>query len=343
MAEADPGIFSGLRLVPERVIASEAELDQALRQARAPFVVRGLVRSWPLVEAGLRSADEARRYLLRHHRDVPYPVTVGLPGGGARLFYDDTMQMNFRVMKARLVEIFTKMAEMEEAPQAPAIYLASIDTDQFFPGFNQDNSAPLGSRKPMRSIWIGSRTRVAAHNDIPDNLACVAVGQRRFSLFPPDQIDNLYVGPLDNTPAGRAVSIVDFHEPDFDRFPRFRTALDHAQIAELEPGDAVFIPSLWWHHVEGTAAFNALVNYWWRDAPAYLGKPEDALLHAILAIRDLPDADKEQWRDLFTRYVFENGPEVTAHIPEHARGVLAPLTSETAGRLRAKLLRNLSR
>ena len=137
--------------------------------------------------------------------------------------------------------------------------------------------------------------------------------------------------------------MVDFSSPDLERFPRFAEALDNAQVAELEPGDAVFVPSLWWHHVEGLAPFNVLVNYWWRDAPSYLGQPEDALFHAILALRDLPGADKARWRALFDHYVFTNGADVTQHLPPEARGILAPLDAETAGQIRAKLLRSLSR
>ena len=137
--------------------------------------------------------------------------------------------------------------------------------------------------------------------------------------------------------------MVDFSSPDLERFPRFAEALAHAQVAELEPGDAVFVPSLWWHHVEGLAPFNVLVNYWWRDAPSYFGRPEDALFHAILALRDLPEADKARWRALFDHYVFTNGADVTQHLPPEARGILAPLDAEAAGQIRAKLLRSLSR
>jgi hypothetical protein len=190
---------------------------------------------------------------------------------------------------------------------------------------------------------MGTRTRIAAHNDFPDNLACVAVGRRRFTLFPPDQFRNLYLGPIDNTPAGRAVSMVDLHAPDFAAHPRFREALHHAMVAELEPGDAIHIPSMWYHHVEGLDPFNVLLNYWWRDTPRWLGQPQDALNLAIMAIRDLPDDEKAHWRDLFEYYVFSNGDEVVAHIPEEARSVLAPLTPESAARIRAYLLRQLSR
>jgi hypothetical protein len=340
LAEADPRI---LPPVAEREVASPAALDEALRTATTPFVVRGLVADWPLVAAARRSADDARAYLLAHARELPFAVSVGKPGSGGRLFYDEAMGMNFGMTRARLPDIFSKIAAVEDQADAPPIYLASIDLHQFFSGLAEANTVPLGSRTPLASIWIGTRTRIAAHNDFPDNLACVAAGRRRFTLFPRDQFRNLYLGPVDHTPAGRAVSMVDFHAPDLPRFPRFAEALRHAQVAELDAGDALYIPAMWWHHVEGLAPFNVLVNYWWRDTPAWLGQPQDALNHAMMAIRDLPADEKAHWRALFDHYVFENDESVTAHIPEAARSVLAPLTPESAGRIRAFLLRALSK
>jgi hypothetical protein len=329
--------------IPEEATARGAELDARLKGARAPFVIRGLVADWPLVEAGLRSAAEARAYLLKLRRDRPFTVSIGAPGSGGRLFYDDAMGMNFRMGRAGLGEIFAGIEANEGHADAPAIYLSSVDVHDYFDGLHEANHVDLGTRELLSSIWIGTRTRIAAHNDFPDNLASCAVGRRRFTLFPPEQFANLYLGPIDHTPAGRPVSMVDLKKPDFAAFPRFREALEHAVTTELEPGDAVFIPSLWWHHVEALEPFNVLVNYWWRDSPRYLGQPQDALNHAMLAIRDLPDAEKAMWRALFDHYVFENGEEVTAHIPPDARGVLAPLTPESAGRLRANLLRGLTK
>ena len=162
-------------------------------------------------------------------------------------------------------------------------------------------------------------------------------------LFPPDQLENLYVGPLDFTPAGQSISLVDFHEPDFEKYPKFREALRHAQVADLAPGDAIFIPGMWWHHVEGLDSFNVLINYWWRNTPAYLGTPLDALNHALLSIRDLPAAQREIWRNIFEHYVFAPDEDVTAHIPEDRRGVLAPVDEISARRLRALLLKRLNR
>lgn len=334
--------IAGLARVAEER-GDPADLDARLEGAQEPVVLRGLARDWPLVKTGLVGGQAARDYLGAKARDRAFPVQIGAPGGGDRLFYDADMGMNFQSAQGPLPAILDGIAANEDKPDAPAIYLSSIDMGAFFDGLDEENSLPMGHRRPLESIWIGSRTRIAAHNDVPDNLAVCAVGRRRFTLFPPDQFANLYVGPLENTPAGRPVSMADLREPDFERHPRLREALDRAQVAELKPGDALFIPSLWWHHVEGLAAFNVLVNYWWRDAPGFLGKPEDALFHAILAIRDLPDRGKAQWRALFDHYVFDNHPDAHAHLPDGARGILAPLTAETAGQIRAKLLRSLSR
>jgi hypothetical protein len=342
MAEADPGIFDTITPIREIAIGDAADLDRLLHDADTPFVVRGLVADWPLVEAGRRSGREARAYLLGRRRDRPFTVSVGEPASGGRLFYDDAMGMNFRTMRAKLPEIFAKIDEVEATDAALPIYLASIDVHEYFDGLHKANHVELGDRECLASIWMGTRTRIAAHNDVPDNLACVAVGRRRFTLFPREQFRNLYLGPVDNTPAGRAVSMVDFHQPDFAAHPRFREALQHAQVAELEAGDALYIPALWWHHVEGLEPFNVLVNYWWRETPRWLGQPQDALNHAMLAIRDLPEDQKQHWRDMFDYYIFGSGDEVTAHIPKTGRSVLGPLTPDIAGRLRAYLLRQLS-
>lgn len=340
---AEPAdILADLPRVAEESV-SPAGLDARLAGAERPFVVRGLAADWPLVRAGLESGDAARAYLNSLGRETKLTGTIGEPGGGERLFYNAEMGMNFRSAQGPLDGFLQLMARAETDPAAQTIYLSSIDMRHYFNGLAEANSLPLGERRPLESIWIGTPTRIAAHNDVPDNLAVCAVGKRRFTLFPPEQFANLYPGPLENTPAGRPVSMVDLRQPDFETYPRFREALAHAQVAELEPGDALFIPSLWWHHVEGLAPFNVLVNYWWRDAPHFLGKPEDALFHAILALRDLPEGDKARWRALFDHYVFANGEAVTQHLPPAARGILAPLTAETAGQIKAHLLRSLSR
>jgi len=330
--------------VREEEVPGSAALDALLAQSETPFVVRGIATHWPLVIEGRKSAREARAYLLARARNREFTVSMADPSEGGRLFYDEAMQVNFRMGTGRLPDIFAGFdkAEGAEEGQVPTVYLGSIDVQHFFEGLHEANHIPLSGRDAMASIWIGNATRIAAHNDFPDNLAVCAVGRRRFTLFPPEQFQNLYLGPIDITPAGRPISMVDFAEPDLARHPRFEQALDAAQVVELEPGDALFIPTNWYHHVEGLAPFNVLVNYWWRDTPRFLGQPQNALHHAILAIRDLPEAERATWRALFEHYVFSGGEAARAHVPEAGRGVLAPLDAAAARRMHAFLLRSLN-
>ena len=71
-------------------------------------------------------------------------------------------------------------------------------------------------------IWLGNAITTPTHLDEWNNIGCVVAGRRRFTLFPPEQIANLYIGPLDFAPTGAPMSLVSLHEPDFERFPRFR-------------------------------------------------------------------------------------------------------------------------
>nr|WP_254460114.1 cupin-like domain-containing protein [Xanthomonas sacchari] len=319
---------------------------QTLVAAGEPVVLRGIARDWGLVQAGVRSTQEALAYLRGFDAGTPVPYSFGGPEIEGRPFYNaDFTELNFEVRRATLSQVLDALADTFEDPRPPTYYVASLRTERALPGFAQANDAglaALGIDAPP-SIWIGNRVTASCHFDTPDNLACCAVGRRRVTLFPPEQIDNLYPGPLEPTPGGQVVSVVDIDRPDFARHPRFRDALASARHAELEPGDALFIPSMWWHHVRSLAPFNVLVNYWWRSAPAFLPSPLPALQHAMWALRDLPAREKQAWATLFDYYVFGPGERAGQHLPEAARGELAPFDEARARRTRAQLLARLNR
>jgi hypothetical protein len=316
-------------------------IPDAVACATEPLVLKGLVADWPAVRAGAAGAAD---YLRGHYRDATVGAWFGPPGIEGRFFYnDDLTGFNFRAELSKLDAVLDAIERHRDDVHPPAIYVGSTTVDTCLPGFRAENDLGLGDRQALMSIWIGNRTRIAAHHDLPDNLACVVAGHRRFTVLPPEELENLYIGPLDFTPAGQSISLVDFRRPDLARFPRFARALDRARVAELDPGDALFIPSMWWHHVEALDALNVLVNYWWRRSPDWMDAPINALMLAILSVRDLPVEQRAHWQHLFRHYVFEAGPATTSHIPEPARGVLAPLDASVARALRAQLLRKLNR
>jgi len=314
---------------------------QELLASGQPAVLRGLASDWGLVQAGLRSMPDAMDYLRSHYNGQPVTYSYGSPEVAGRPFYnDDFTALNCEVRRSLLGDVLDEIAAHAPDVNPPTYYVASLLVDSRLPRFREENDLDLDTHgvDAPPSIWIGNRVTASCHYDALYNIACCAVGRRRFTVFPPEQIDNLYPGPLEPTPGGQVVSVVDFGAPDFERYPRFREALASAQAAVLEPGDAVFIPSLWWHHVQGLEAFNVLVNYWWSSVPAYIPTPMHALYHALWTIRDRPERERQAWRAIFDYYVFGDPERAGEHLPEAARNVLGPIDETMARQLRAMLI-----
>jgi hypothetical protein len=339
--------FSSLAAVAERSDCHPDALPlAALCDAAEPVVLRGIARDWSLVQAGRRSPEEAMALLRAHDSGRSLQYSRGGPEIAGRPFYtDDCSALNFEVQRGSLSSLLEAIVTHRDDPQPPTYYLASLPIDDNLPGLRAGNDLDFAASgiAVQPSIWIGNRVTASCHYDAPNNLACCTVGQRRFTLFPPEQVANLYPGPLDPTPGGQVVSMVDIANPDLLRYPRFAQALAQARTVVLEPGDAVFIPGMWWHHVQSLQPFNVLVNYWWSSVPAHLPSPMPALYHALWAIRDRPAAEKEAWRALFDYYVFGPAERAGEHLPEQARHALGPIDPTLARQLRALLLGRLNR
>lgn len=314
-----------------------------------PVILKGVVRDWPLVRHGLNSPLEAIRYLTSFYGGQPITSYIGAPEIHGRFHYTpESNALNFSAERTRLDTFLDRIVAHRDDPDSPSFYIGSTDVDNYLPGLRADNDLHLdrfdfAATPPLVSIWMGNHTIATAHWDMSNNIACCMVGRRRFTLFPPDQVNNLYPGPLEPTPGGQVVSMVDFANPDLERFPRFADAMKAGEVAELEPGDVLLYPALWWHHVEALGSFNAMINYWWNAVPAFMDSPMNTLLHAMLSLRDRPEAEKQSWRAMFDYYIFGPSDRPAAHLPEAARGALAPLDDLGARRLRAVLLNKLNR
>jgi hypothetical protein len=74
-----------------------------------------------------------------------------------------------------------------------------------------------------------------------------------------------------------------------------------------------------------------------------MDSPMNALMLAIMTVRDLPEEQRQAWANSFRHYVFEADDNTAGHIPENARRVLAPLDDAAARELRARLIKKLNR
>ncbi|MFT4073920.1 MAG: cupin-like domain-containing protein [Asticcacaulis sp.] len=313
-----------------------------------PAILCGAARHWPAVAVAAKGPEALCDYFKAYANDQKVMLQSARPEiAGRYSFSDDLRGLNHQQRQLPFATIADLILRDRDDVSSPTHYAGGVPVQHIMPGVLADNSLDLmPPEKPKQiSLWIGNRTRTAAHWDLPQNLACVIAGKRRFTLFPIDQIDNLYITPLDLTLAGQPTSLVDFYNPDFDAFPKFHEAMPHAEVADLEPGDVLYLPSLWFHHVESLENFGAMINFWWREGPAslYRHTPLTTLMHGLLTLRDLPLEERLRWRTLFDHYLFQPDGEAMAHIPDHARGLFGALTTENEQRLKAYLAQTLNR
>jgi len=133
--------------------------------------------------------------------------------------------------------------------------------------------------------WINSKQRMHSWGPLTSNLLLIAMegnvtpchydeqqnffaevrGYKRCILFPPEQFECLYPHPVYH-PHDRQ-SQVDFERPDYARFPKFREA--RGQEAVVGPGDVLYIPIYWWHHIESImrGGYTISINFWYKAGP----------------------------------------------------------------------------
>jgi hypothetical protein len=313
-----------------------ALFDERVVAPYRPVVLRGLAADWPAVVAARRSDEAVVDYLASLDSGRPAQLFVGPPEIEGRFFYDAALQgCNFQTRAAPLAALMRHLLSTRDRSHMEALYAGAAATDDHLPAWSTHNPLPFDLPTARARVWVGNRTDVATHFDEASNIAVVVAGRRRFTLFPPEQVDNLYVGPLHLTIAGPPVSMVDCDRPDLKAYPRFAEARRHAMVAELEPGDAIYIPPIWWHDVRALAPFNIMVNHWWEDPDAV--SPLAALKMTLRAVRDLPAPHRKAWRHWFERLVFDDDAAHAAdHLPDHVQGLVGPPSATRDAFLRSQ-------
>lgn len=114
-------------------------------------------------------------------------------------------------------------------------------------------------------LWLGPGTTVLSfhkdnHNPLVqvDNIFVQIRGRKRFILAAPDNDALMYPRPPEVGAYWH--SLVDPEAPDFEKFPLFADA--KLQEAVVGPGDIIFVPRNYWHHVRALER-SISMSFWW--------------------------------------------------------------------------------
>jgi hypothetical protein len=317
--------IANLENLPSPVImhnVSPENFIQVLAHQYQPVVFKNFASDWEIVKKSQQSLLEVASYLKNFEQNRPLNLVTLPESTLGRMFYsDDLSAMNFSVTKETLTASIEQMFEQNRNAR---FCLQSLNIKQNLPTLvSQLPNKLLPHTQPF--LWVGNNVTVAPHFDEANNIAVVAAGKRRFTFFPPEQIKHLYIGPLDFSPAGQPISLVNLRAPDLVKFPLYAKAHAKALSVELEAGDAIFIPTPWWHHVESLSSFNVLVNYWWSENVVSSQLPFPMLVHALQALKNMPPTQQQAWQNILQFYMTEQNHK---HIPESAQGILGKPSSD---------------
>lgn len=308
-----------MRSIPEVRHITPEYFRRFLLPKAEPVVIKEALQHWPLLQHAQKGDEHLYHYLRKLDNGTEVDTLLLAAETDGQIFYAaEGSGFNFERRRYPVSIVLEQLLRTKARPAAVRIALQSALIEQVLPDFAAAHPLALLPAVSSGRLWLGNQVQVPAHFDDGHNLACVIAGHRRFTLFPPEQVANLYPGPVDYAPTGTPISLVNFAKPDLQRHPRFQDALAAAWQAELAPGDVLYIPLLWWHQVASLSSVNMLINFWWggslvpqNAAPA----PFDSLLHSLLSLRDYTATERAAWGALFNYFVFDQPTEASAHIP----------------------------
>ena len=198
------------------------------RRVTARRYLRGLVRAWPATQAGLESAHSLSTYLKTFYSGHAAPLFEGPASINGRFFYNDTLDgFNFESKRALLGDVLERLAqELGTEVRARPLFGFVRPCRFTFPAFPVPTTSAAWLPRDRCVSRSGSETAPALRriSTISITLPVSSAGAAASRCFRRTRSGNLYVGPLDLTPAGQPVTLVDIRNPDLERFPRFAEA-----------------------------------------------------------------------------------------------------------------------
>lgn len=209
-------------------ISKEAFLEHYFRPQK-PVLIKGLAKSWEAYDKW--NLD----YIFEQAGDQEVGLYDNKPADPNKATNEPVTTMKMRD--------YIKLIKTQPSDLRIFFFIITDKLPELLKNFTYPDLGFKYFKRIPTLFFGGSEARVLMHYDVDlgDLLHFQFEGKKRVLLFPPDQAPYLYKVPL----SVHTVYNVDYEKPDYSLFP----ALAHAKGYEIfmEHGDALFMPSGYWH------------------------------------------------------------------------------------------------
>ena len=235
------------------ITLSKSELSNNNLRGSEPILVLDGLATWPA--ASLWSPQLLASMVGTNAVDVSVSLTGAFrynPDGSA--MDPDNQFVIPNVSLAKAVDFIGDQSRM-----APKYYIAQHDLVEKLPALLEHLRFPEQAATSRINLWFGSGgTITPLHFDRAHNLYAQIYGSKTFTIFDPVDTQFLYPHPEDSR-LGH-LSYLDIDNPNDSVYPLFRKARPCQFI--ITPGQLLFLPALWWHHVRSNSV-SISANQWW--------------------------------------------------------------------------------
>ena len=247
----------------------DISLANAIRphfETQSPVVLRGAVSKAPAIELW-KSLDYWRKTVGHEVAKVEIggsyantdgeSATAEIPVEGYLQYLEAFEERHGKQQSSRNE---TGPKQVEIVYMAQNDLFPSLYNDISIPAFCQDEKQSCGlGRLYSVMLWLGPYGSVSPlHNDPLDNYFMQIVGRKSIILFPPHT--QTYAG-TNGQQSNTSPIEFDKGKEEYKKYPLFDPEVGMSCI--INPGDALYIPSKWWHHVQSLET-SASINVWWR-------------------------------------------------------------------------------
>ena len=223
--------MSELRLlsIPRVEKLAAGEFRSSYLEPNRPVVIKDLASSWPALKKW------TPQFFATEYGSLPVKVYDSSFARAGTSYMSSLRKIPF---KEYLDLMLTSSMDLRlfafnifwEAPE--------LKQDMLWPDMTQ------GFSKKFVFMFFGCKGSVTPLHydpDLPHLLHTVLYGKKRIVLFANEESKNLYKHPFNTR------SYVDIDRPDFSKFPRLQEATGYQVI--IHPGETLFMPSGYWHHM----------------------------------------------------------------------------------------------